>query len=645
VRWRFIPNPSTWSRSVGRSGAGEVSPPVVPSRSRRPQARWLETTPPLSPVPLLPSIPLFWKTQLSLEFDGAAVVNRSRATLQSAVEVALRSRRGNGVRFGRRHFGFPAGRSWFEVAEDELPYILPAHEGPSGNVGVPHVADLPLLALGRTATGRVLGAPVEPEQGRHLALVGETGMGKSSTLVSLAHQAAELGGVVLFDPLGETARMFRAGLPPSQRTRLLWISPGSPSCGLNALEGLRDRETNAVLADRRLHDLVHALRRVRSSRYSDSAYWGPRLEEMVTAAVAAAAALPQGTLADAHTLLATSGMTRQVVPPSAQDAVHELADRTRQRPDDAEGARRLLREIARSSVLQQMLCERNPSIRAKDVVAPGSLTVISGEASTVGESVARYLLAVYLAVVWSELLGRPSGSKTFVFLDESQWFSHESLAEMLRLSRRRNVHVVLATQAVSSLPEAVADAVWTNVSDFLVFRGSPAEARELSRTTVEVTVEEILALPRGHAVALLGKGNTVEWVRTAGHPSPRSTAFSESEPVPTVGHGPDLDGPTSSDGQQELVRSAIHWILNRARSPPASSPIRIPLNELRQEVDPGGRAVRAAGALLGRCGALLAVERSASGSTWLVDPAKIPPEPEPATPLPLRGASEAPQPS
>ena len=93
-----------------------------------------------------------------------------------------------------------------------------------------------------------------------------------------------------------------------------------------------------------------------------------------------------------------------------------------------------------------------------------------------------------------------------------------TVAEMLRLARRRNVHVVLATQTVGSLPEGVEEAVWTNVSDFVAFRGSPEEARELERATVGVSVEEILALPRGHAAVLLGKGNSVAWMRTAGRP-------------------------------------------------------------------------------------------------------------------------------
>jgi hypothetical protein len=470
-------------------------------------------------------------------------------------------------------------------------------------------------------------------------------MGKSSTLVAVARKASTLGGVVLFDPLGETARSFLSGLSTEERSRLVWVSPGGRASGINALEGIGGRETDPVLSDRRLNDIVHALRRVRSGRYVESSYWGPRLEEMLTRAVRAAASFPGGTLADAHTLLATGGRTRQVVPPEAQAAVRELSDRVRERPEDAEGARRLLYEVVRSPVLHRMLCERDPVLHARELVTAGRVAVISGDASVVGESAARYLLAVYLALVWSELLARPSNPKTFVVLDESQWFSHESLAEMLRLARRRNVHVVLATQTVGSLPEAVADAVWTNVSDFIAFRGSPEEARELSRATRGLAVEELLALPRGQAAVLLGKGNSVDWVRTTGRPTEpgswsRDREVSPTDLPPEAGSPEPPAQPTAA-----TVETVLEWLLGRARALPPGEPLRVELSELRGSVDPEGRAVREAGARLGRAGAFLAGARSGGGPVWVIDPSKIPAATEGTPPSLPSAGSHGPQPS
>ena len=621
VRWGFRPCPATWNRPRDTGTERFYSPPEErragerPPHFRKPEA-----------APVVRTCPLFWKASLSVALPpGEADQLVSVERVGSAIEVALRSGRANGVRLSRGRFHLPWLASGFFISEEELACVLPGLACAVGRLEGRTVDGLPVLPLGRSLTGRVVGPPVEEGQGRHLAVLGETGMGKSSTLVAIARKASTLGGVILFDPLGETARAFLSGLSTDERVRLVEVAPHGQAVGINALEGIGGKDTDPVLSDRRLNDIVHALRRVRSGRYVDSNYWGPRLEEMLTRSVSAAAAFPSGTLADAHTLLATGGRTRQVVPPEAQEAVRELSDRVRERPDDAEGARRLLYEVVRSPVLHRMLCERKPTLHARELVETGRIAVISGDASAVGESVARYLLAVYLALVWSELLARSSNPKTFVVLDESQWFSHESLAEMLRLARRRNVHVVLATQTVGSLPDAVADAVWTNVSDFIAFRGSPEEARELSRATHGLSVEEVLALPRGHAAVLLGKGNSVEWVRTAGRPTGPSGRGSVDEGEAPSASAPEGDETEpGKEGSPATVEAVLAWIAERARRQPSGEPLRVELAELRRLVDPQGRAVREAGARLGRAGALVSAARSAGGAVWVVDTTKIP---------------------
>ena len=302
----------------------------------------------------------------------------------------------------------------------------------------------------------MVGVPVDSRQGRHLAVVARPVWERARSWSPSRHEPLASAESSVLDPLGETSRAIRSELAPAA-ARVLWVAPGEGPPSINALEGIgREGAANLVLVERRIDDMVHALRRVRSGRYADSLFWGPRLEEMLGRAIRAAAAIPGGTLADAHTLLATMGRSRQVVPPSARDALRELAERVRERPEDAEGARRLLYELARNPTLEQMLCARAPSLSAREFVAPGRIVLVSGDAARVGESTARYLFAVYLALLWSELLSRESPAKTFMILDEAQWFAHESLAEMLRLARRLNVHVILATQSIGSLPEVVA---------------------------------------------------------------------------------------------------------------------------------------------------------------------------------------------
>jgi hypothetical protein len=461
-------------------------------------------------------------------------------------------------------------------------------------------------------------------------------MGKSSLLVAVALRAARLGGLVVLDPLGETAEAIRdelggAGWP------LRWIAPGAPGVGANALAGIGSTwRADPVRAERELEDLVHALRRVRAGRYLDASYWGPRLEEMLVRAVRAAASLPGGTLEDAHALLSSVGTGRSVVPPVAQAEVRELATRVRDRPDDTEGARRLLYEIVRNPTLAAMLCAREPTLSLPELVAPGRIVLVSGAASRVGESTAKYLLAAYLALVWSELLARESAEKVFVLLDEAQWFAHEALGEMLRLARRRNVHVGLATQSLASLSPEVRDAVRTNVADLVVFRGSPEEALDFGRMTTAISAEAVLGLSRGEAAVLLGKGETVRWVRTARVPDgpragapavdrPRaplagSSAGRAAYPPARVGDAPDglplSAGPSVAPGDGGLLAE----VRAQADRLAPGELLQVDLAGLRAGGSADERALRTLGSELGRRGAIVRSERTAAGSVWWVDP-------------------------
>jgi Helicase HerA, central domain len=602
----------------------------------------------------VPARPLFWRLSIWVTVEYGSPASRSHCDPALALEAASRTPRGNGLAFrpGRPSSWAPSAGSFF-VSLDEVVSFWPSPVCLTGAHALSHRSPRPLLPLGRTPFGVVVGPAIEPHQGRHVAVLGETGMGKSSLLVALGRRALGNAGGVVFDPLGETVRALRRELGPSQLERSRWIAPNAPDVGMNALEGIGFGELDdPVRSERRLNDLVHALRRVRSGRYAESGFWGPRLEEMVTRALRAAASLPSGTLLDAHTLLATSARSSRPIPPQASEAVRELADRIRERPEDADGARRLLNEVARSPVLVRMLCVAQPTLRTRDLVSPGRIVLISGDAARVGESTARYLLSVLLALVWSELLARPDPTKTFVVLDEAQWFSHDSLAEMLRLGRRKNVHVVLATQAIASLPETVREAVWTNVSDFVAFRGSPDEAREFSRAAPEIPAEAILSLPRGEAAVLIGKGETVRWVRTARLPSRpgpadrpgQDAAGADSPSFPSEPDSSPLDVGSPADVPPiEAVWAELGRIADRAV---AADPILVDLNDLRRRVDPGGSLVRHVGSVLARGGALVRVEHTGDGTRWVVDRGRLafilarPPGSPPA-----ETGSAAPQPS
>ena len=315
------------------------------------------------------------------------------------------------------------------------------------------------------------------------------------------------------------------------------------------------------------------------------------------------------------------------MPTTAHAEVRELAARVRERPEDAEGARRLLYEIVRNPVLRAMLCVRDGALALGELVAPGRATVISGEAARVGEATARYLLATYLALLWSELLARERPTKTFVLLDEAQWFAHESLGEMLRLGRGRNVHLGLATQSLASLAPELQDAVRTNVADLVAFRGSPADAREIARAVGGFSADPLGGLGRGEALALVGKGEVAVRLRTARLPA-RAVApgapFPDGEPRPPTAVEASAEEEPGLPGGAETGGEGL-WaeLLGRAGRVPAGDLLEVDVAALRGAGRLSEEALRALGGWLGRTGALVRSERRAGGPVWWIDPGAV----------------------
>ncbi len=575
---------------------------------------------------------VLWTSSVEVSTPEGPVSVEELHRVARLIEVALHAEGDRGLRFGRPIPFLRSTAPQFLLSEREVAGLFPSPDFP--------IHSAPVLAppvgrgwfIGVNFEGRPCRLALPSREGRHLALIGQTGMGKSSLIVRLALQATRTGGVVLLDPLGDTGRRFLRRLPATEAARVRWISPVDSPIGINALSGLRGGKDDEALVDRRTFDLVDALRRVRASRYLDSPFWGPRIEETVTHALRAAASFPEGTLVEAHRLLESAAHLSRGIPEEARARVAELRARVLERPEEVDGARRLLGEITSSTVLRKFLCDPASEHGLAPLVRDDRIVVLCGDAPQVGENVARYLLGVYLALVWAEILARPTPSKLVVILDEVQWYANESLAQMFRLGRRFNLHVIVATQGVRSLPDALREAVLTNVADFVLFRGSPDEAAEFSRWFRSFAPEDLLGLPPLQAVLLRGRGEEIEWVRTESglsHEDSQRDSLDDFRASPSVRENPrktESLSPTPSLAPTEASAVGIgnEWttddlllVLSVGLASERSANLaRVPLSSLRAEFDPAGRTVRALGNRLRKAGLLQRTGRDQLGSFW-----------------------------
>lgn len=583
-------------------------------------------------------IGLRWRVQGQILLEPSLAGGETGGHVARLLEMA--SHRVGGNRFVCKSVGSPWSilHPWTVLTEAELVGLFP----PPGASAFPSSAGGSYgrlrLWLGRDLNGISVGLPIDPSQGRHMLVLGETGMGKSSMVVRLAWQASRWGSVILFDPVGETAREFLAGVSESRAGDVSWVSPAHGGLTISLLSEIASGGGNSIARrERMLGDVVSALRRVRAGRYADSSYWGPRLEEMLFQAVRATSEWPGASLRVAEQMLTPEGVLWREVPEAARAHVIEVRRRIERSPQDGDGARRLLSEITRSAVLSEMLDAPSPTWSISRAVAPRRTTVVSGDAAEVGESAARYLLAVILALAWNALLAREQPTKTFLILDEAQWYAHESVGEMLRLGRRFNLHVWAVTQSLRSLPEVVRDAFATNSADMVLFRGDPSDVRDVSRWVPQITPERIMRMSKGEAAVLIDKGSETHWVhlsspragsgdathfRTASPSGGASAAPTQTEStsaVPGDPPPPPVDRTPLGRLENSPLSEALRDLLHRGG---VSSELRISLAELRAqwptEIGPADPWIRRAGRVLTENGTLVRTVNGVDGKCWVL---------------------------
>ena len=497
------------------------------------------------------------------------------------------------------------------------------------------------LCIGTDAVGTPVEMYWHPQEGHHLLTAGETGMGKSTLLVSAALSTPDPDvAIVVIDPRGDTVRSFITHLDERRLSRTTYIAPTQSPVAQNVLsmEPPPSPSLAGVWRERHVSELVSAFRRVRAERYGETFYWGPRIEEVLTQVLLFLSQIPRSTLTDALTVLehpeTAPDRARQEAPGNPELA--QLADRiSSETRENLEGARRVVSEVVLFPSLATLLSARDAHWDFSLALGPGKMTLISLEQNVMSTRGASYLGSIFLSLLWSRILSRgPSRNKVLVILDEVQDYANASLAEMLRQGRNYGVHVWCATQSISALPLELKEALLTNARDLILFRGSPNDSRLAQESFGLPPEDNLMALPRGNAYAFLGKSTTVARVQIRSPTAPSRSSGVEGrllelqeasrkfwsvsehnsgQPQPGT---PGLSAPNV--GTEGEVQRIIDALMVGMQSSSGDGDFSVPLSVLRRMANSQESLLRRVGRTLSGRGVLIRVLRQKPEHSWIL---------------------------
>jgi len=344
----------------------------------------------------------------------------------------------------------------------------------------------------------------------HLAILGASGVGKSSFLEHLAAQDIARGdGLLLLDPHGSLAEAALRHIPQWRHNHVCVLDIGDLAypVTLNVLEDV-DPDRRAVVVD----GVVAAMRAI----WHES--WGPRMELILRHAARALIETPNASIAMMPKLLTDDAYRRLVVrkvsDPYARTFFADRFEAFREahRAEIIDPVLNKIEALLSFPHVRNVLGAGRSTLHLEQAMARGRIVIVNLSKSRVSETAAHLMGALLIGNVLSKLT--LAQTRDFhLIIDEAHSFSSTAVASLVKEARKFNVSVTFATQDLASLDDRTRAALLGAVHSVMCFRLGVEDAALLApsfdREYQAFNPYLLQHLGRGEAVMRIGGDDTV----------------------------------------------------------------------------------------------------------------------------------------
>ena len=333
---------------------------------------------------------------------------------------------------------------------------------------------------------------------RHVHVLGPSGVGKSTLLARLIAQDIAAGrGVVVVDPKSDLVSDVLSHIPPERIDDVVVVSPSDRDhpVGINPLAG-------GGLAPELVADGLLA-----TFKGLYAAYWGPRTEDILSAALLTLARAPGSTLVALPLVLGDAGFRRRIIRHLDDPIVLEPFWATfDQQWTDGERTQAVapvlnkVRPFLRPQ-LRTILGQAEPRFDLRQVFTERKIVLVDLAKGTIGEEAAALLGSLVIGGLWRAMLNRTTIAPerrhpVSVVLDEFQDYLRLplDLSEALAQARGLGVSFTLAHQFMHQLDAPMRSAVLANAQNRICFRLADEDARLLATTGSGLESEDFASL-------------------------------------------------------------------------------------------------------------------------------------------------------
>ncbi|HEY1064075.1 MAG TPA: type IV secretion system DNA-binding domain-containing protein [Candidatus Saccharimonadales bacterium] len=371
----------------------------------------------------------------------------------------------------------------------ETPYILWALSQtaePPANLpivtGEPDGTISPVATTNFRGHNTMFGLP-RSDRGRHLYIIGQTGVGKSGLLELLTiSDIFSPYGFAVIDPHGDYALNVLKRIPAERANDVIYFNPADTDfpIAFNPME-VQDPKLRTHTAS----ELIGVLKRMFES-------WGPRLEYILRYSLLALLDYPDATMLDITRIL-TDKKFRQEVLKYVNDPVvrnfWEIEFASWNDKFAAEAVAPVLNKVGAftaNPLVRNIIGQPKSSFNIRQIMDQRKILIVNLSRGLVGEDNAALLGALLVTKIQLGAMSRadiPASERApfYLYVDEFQNFATDSFATILSEARKYGLNLTVANQYIAQMSMEVKDAVFGNVGSIVAFRMGVDDARSMQR--------------------------------------------------------------------------------------------------------------------------------------------------------------------
>lgn len=352
----------------------------------------------------------------------------------------------------------------------------------------------------------------EEDRRRHMYLIGQTGTGKSAFMRKMIQEDLQAGhGLALLDPNGDFAVQVLGMIPPHRMDDVIYFNPADINypMGLNILEARTHEEKDFLIQE--MISIFYKL-------VSDPSMIGPIFEHNMRMAMSALMSDVNNprTLVEIPLMFTDENFRQEVLLTVDDPVIRHFWEKefpaTQKGSQAGDTLGYLLSKLGRfieNEMVRNIIGQSRSAFDFQDIMNSGKILIGNLTKGGLGEQNSNLLGMLLVSKLQMAAFKRndiPEEQRRdfYLYLDEFQNFTTDSISTILSEARKYRLCLILAHQYIGQLSDGIRNAVFGNVGTVVSFRISSDDAEVIAqRLQPYYTAEDLVLIDNLKAVITL----------------------------------------------------------------------------------------------------------------------------------------------